>query len=105
MQAVNSLHDLFCMVCLQLKDMKKAIGVSFVLCIAAEVPAKGAQSGTELMQMCEGVEGLRAVLLDDEQIRLNSVPIESFYADQNGKAAQQVGVRLPLHLRCRADNQ
>lgn len=36
--------------------------------------------------MCEGAEGLRAVLLDDEQIRLNSVAMEAFYADQNAKA-------------------
>lgn len=65
--------------------MKKAIGVSYVLCIAAELPAKGAQSGTDLVQMCEGAEGLRAVLLDDEQSRLNSVAMEAFYADQNAK--------------------
>ena len=57
----------------------------FILSIAAEVPAKGKQHGTELMLVCEGAEGLRDMLLNEEQTKYNSDAMEAFYVDQNAK--------------------
>ncbi|DBA78203.1 TPA: hypothetical protein ACH3X2_008164 [Trebouxia sp. C0005] len=55
----------------QLQDMKRAIGVIFLVSVAAELPHKGTRPGTETMTACEGAEGLREMLLLPDHFKYN----------------------------------
>ncbi|DBA79891.1 hypothetical protein WJX77_010123 [Trebouxia sp. C0004] len=50
-----------------LQDMKRAIGVTFLVSVAAELPHKGTRPGTETLTICEGAQGLRDMLLLPDQ--------------------------------------
>ncbi len=74
-----------CGVWLQLKDMKRAIGVTFLVSVAAELPYKGARPGTGTVQICEGAEGLREILLLPDQSKYNLEASEAYIADQKAQ--------------------
>ena len=68
---------------LQLQDMKKALNVTYLVTIAADLSVKGAS--TEMVHICDGAEGLQEMLLTTDQSRYNSVAMQALYADQNAE--------------------
>ena len=68
---------------LQLQDMKKALNVTYLVTIAADLSVQGAS--TEMVHICDGAEGLQEMLLTTDQSRYNSVAMQALYADQNAE--------------------
>ncbi|DBA72300.1 TPA: hypothetical protein ACH3X2_010545 [Trebouxia sp. C0005] len=73
-----------------LQDMKRAIGVTLLFSVAAELPHKGTRPGTETMTACEGAEGLRKMLLLLDHSKYNLEASAAYIADQkaHGSAAR-----------------
>ena len=69
--------------------MKRAIGVTFLVSVAAELPHKGTRPGTETVYICEGAQGLREMLLLPDQSKYNLEASAAYIADQKAQGSVQ----------------